>query len=264
MRVRPHPTTADPWLLPVGLTTPSTPLGLPFRFYTRHLLAAQLGVKKTWEKSLYPRMFDKLAPGELGKMVWREDMPELILSLLRAQLLSSLSWNFGFVGRLIPVASPFSADLEAVEDVGCVLYFGSFANNSRAEAAQARCEEIAVALDKWSNYFTQSFGKHFDPHAAPGVTHKPPYWYQAPLVTRLQPRVQFPELEFRTALWRGRRVPVYSLVDLLGEEKAQELIHSPRSKYAERKCVVMKRARHNVPVETLLMQLQTYIAKPGP
>ncbi|KAF3053457.1 hypothetical protein E8E11_008525 [Didymella keratinophila] len=262
LHMRPHPTTSAPWLLPVALTTKSTQLGPPLRFHGRQLIAAQLGKKKAWEKALYPRMFDRLSGGEVKNLVWREDMPSFILGLLRARLVSSLSWNFSFRGRLIPVASPLSAHIEHVEDVSCVLYFGSL--RSRAHEAQERCETITSELEKWSAYFGQNFGSHFDPHAKEGVTHKAPYWYQAPLVPRMQPRLQFPTLEYHTTVWRGRAVPVYSLVDLLGEEKARELVEGPKSKYAEHKCVVMKRARHNVPVETQLLQLQTYVAQPGP
>jgi hypothetical protein len=262
LHMRPHPTTSDPWLLPVSLTTSSTQLGLPFRFHSRQLIATQLGKNKAWAKSLYPRMFDRLSGGEVKNLVWREDMPSFILDLLRARLVSALSWNFSFRGRLIPVASPQSAHIEAVEDVSSVLYFGSL--RSRADDAQERCEAITAELEKWSAYFGQNFGSHFDPHAKEGVTHKAPYWYQAPLVPHLQPRLQFPALEYHTTVWRGCAVPVYSLVDLLGEEKARELVEGPKSKYAEHKCVVMKRARHNVPVETQLLQLQTYVAQPGP
>lgn len=55
---------------------------------------------------------------------------------------------------------------------------------------------------------------------------------------------------------------MYSLVDLLGEELADELI--TRSKYVEEKSVIMKRARHTVPAQILLAQLQGYLAQSGP
>ncbi|KAL1654365.1 hypothetical protein SLS61_002965 [Didymella pomorum] len=261
LHTRPHPTTSDPWLLPVSLTTKSTQLGVPLRFLSRQAIATQLGKKKAWEKALYPRMFDRLSGAEVKNLVWREDMPSFILDLLRTRLVSALSWNFSFRGRLIPVASPLSAHIEHVDDVSSVLYFGSL--RSRADEAQERCETITSELEKWSAYFAQYFGSHFDPHAKVGATHKTPYWYPGPLIPRMQPRLQFPPLEYHTTVWRGRAVPVYSLVDLLGEEKARELIEGPKSKYAEHKCVVMKGARHNVPVETQLMQLQTYVAQPG-
>ncbi|KAF2630097.1 hypothetical protein BU25DRAFT_265552 [Macroventuria anomochaeta] len=265
LHTRPHPATGDPWLLPVSLTTSTPPshLGRPLRFLGRRLIASQLGKgkKKAWEKALCTRMLEKFQPGEFGKTVWREDMPQLILELMQKRVVDRLSWNFSFRGRLIPVASPRTEDVESVEDVSTVLVFGSL--RSRADDYQDRCDAITAELDKWATYFGQNFGSHFNPHDSPDVTHNAPQWYTQPLVPRMQPRLQFPELEFKTTTWRGRKVAVYSLTDLLSPEKAQELISGPGSKYASQKCVVIKRARHNVPVEMLLMQLQSYIAKPS-
>jgi len=196
----------------------------------------------------------------LKKMVWREDMPDFILDIMRKTAANKLSWNFGFRGRLIPVASPRTEDIESVEDVSSVLIFRSLHN--RGDDMQKLADLNMAELEKWSAYFTKSFEAKLDPHATPEVTHSSPHWYTGPVIACLQPRLMFPELEFHTTTWRGRKVAVYSLADLLGEDKAQELIKG--SKYAGEKCVVIKRARHNVPVEMLLMQLQAYIAQPGP
>ncbi|CAG5144629.1 uncharacterized protein ALTATR162_LOCUS1578 [Alternaria atra] len=257
---RPHPTTKDPWLLPVSLTTDKKHLGPPLRLIGKHLVVAHMGKKKAWERALYARMTEKFGGHNLKKMVWREDMPDFVLEIMRKRLDSKLSWNFGFRGRLIPVASPRTEDIESVEDVSCVLIFRSL--RTRADDLQKQVDQNMTELEKWSNYFTKSFEAKLDPHAAPGVTHSSPHWYTGPVVSRLQPRVQFPELEFHTTVWRGKKVAVYSLTDLLGEDKAQELIKG--SQYVDERCVVMKAARHNVPVEILLMQLQAYIAQPGP
>jgi hypothetical protein len=188
-------------------------------------------------------------------------MPDLILSLLRQRVLERLSWNFSFRGRLVPVASPHPSHISAIDDVSTVLVFGSL--RTHADDLQNQCDAITAELEKWATYFGQNFGTHFDPHHKPGVTHRAPGWYTAPLLPHFQPRVQFPELEFKTTVWRGTKVAVYSLTDLLGKDKARELIEGEGSKYADQKCVVIKRARHNVPVELLLMQLQAYMARPG-
>lgn len=259
----PHPTTGDPWLLPVSLATDKKQLGAPLRFLGRQLIVQQLGKKKAWEK-IYekgPRLTDRSSSSNHRKPIWREDMPDLVLSLLRQRVVDRLSWNFSFRGRLIPVVSPHSSHLSAIDDVSTVLVFSSL--RTRADDLQDRCDAITAELEQWAAYFGQNFGNHFDPHQKPGVTHRAPAWYTAPLVPHLQPRVQFPELEFRTTVWRGTKVAVYSLTDLLGKEKASELIEGEGSKYADQKCVVIKRARHNVPVEILLMQLQAYMARPG-
>lgn len=260
LHARPHPTTNDPWLLPVSLTTDAKHLGPPFRFLGRRLVTAQMGKKKAWEKALYSRMSEKLGGHNLSKMVWREDMPDLILEMLRKRLSSKLKWYLGFRGRLIPVPSPRTTDIENVEDASSVLIFRSL--RTRAEDFQSRADDNMTELEKWSSYFGKSFAAKLDPHATPEVTHSSPHWYSGPIVPRLQPRLQFPELEFPTTTWRGKKVAVYSLKDLLGEEKANILLEG--SKYVGERCLVLKRARHNMPVEVLLMQVQAYIAQPGP
>jgi hypothetical protein len=260
LHARPHPTTNDPWLLPVSMTTEKKHLGPPYRFIGRQLITAYLGKKKAWEKGLYSRILEKLGGHNLKKMVWREDMADFILEMMRKRVANKLAWNFGFRGRLIPVASPRTKDIDDLEDVSCVLMFRSL--RTRADDLQDHADKHKAELDKWSNYFGESFAAKLDPHAAPEVTHTSPNWYTGPMVPRLQPRLQFAELEFHTTVYQGRKIAVYSLTDLLGEEKAQELIEG--SKYAGETCVVIKRARHNVPVEILLMQLQAYITQPGP
>lgn len=260
LHARPHPTTQDPWLLPVSLTTDKKHLGPPYRFIGLQFVATQLGKKKAWEKGVYHRMEAKLGSRNIKKMVWREDLPELILDLMQKQLVKKLSWNFGYAGRLIPVASPRSEHIEHVDDVSCVLIFTSL--RTRADHVQERSSEHLFEMDKWSAYVAKSFEDKLDPHRSSRVTHNAPSWYMEPLVPRLQPRARFPELEFKSATWRGKKVALYSLADMLGEEKAQQLIK--RSKYERERCVVMKNGRHNVPVELLLMRLQAYIAQPGP
>ena len=205
-------------------------------------------------------MSEKLGALKLKSLVWREDMPDFILEMLRKRLLGQLNWYFGFRGRLIPVPSPRTEDIENVDDLSSVLIFRSL--RTRADDLQVQADKSKTELEKWSSYFAKSFPSRLDPHAASGVTHTSPQWYSGPIVPRLQPRLQFPELEFQTAIWRGKKVAVYSLTDLLGEEKTQVLVEG--SKYADEKCVVLKRGRHNVPIEILLMQAHAYIAPSGP
>ncbi len=185
-------------------------------------------------------------------------MSDLILELMRKRLVEKLSWHFGTLGRLTPVASPRPQDIHKVEDVSCVLLFGSL--RTRAEDVQDRLDLIKEEIDTQITSYLKEIAQKIDPHASPKVTHHSPSWYLEPLVPRLQPRLQFPELEFESTTWRTTKIPMYSLTDLLGEEKARALITG--SKYEKNTCVVIKRAKHNVPVEILLMQLQSYIALP--
>jgi hypothetical protein len=260
LHTRPHPDTADPWLLPVSLTTDDKHLGPPYRFIANYSVATQLGKKKMWQRQIYARMEEKLGSNNLKKMVWREDMPDLIFDLMQKQLIKKLSWNFGFRGRLTPVASPRTVDIEHVDDVSCVLIFRSL--RTYADDIHDRANHLAAEMDKWSSYVAKHYADKLDPHADPGVTHRAPSWFLEPLVPRLQPRLRYPELEFYSTIWRGRKVALYSLTDMLGEETARQLIEE--SQYTGENCVVLKSARHNVPIEILLMRLQAYIARSGP
>ena len=55
---------------------------------------------------------------------------------------------------------------------------------------------------------------------------------------------------------------MYSLVDLLGEERVRELVEG--GPYEGETCLVVKRARHNVSIEMLLMELTSYRTEPAP
>ena len=73
-----------------------------------------MGKRRAWERALYARMNEKYGGHNLRKMVWREDMPDFVLDVMRKRVASKLSWNFGFRGRLIAVASPRTEDIEGV------------------------------------------------------------------------------------------------------------------------------------------------------
>lgn len=221
---------------------------------------SNLSQKKNWMKGLYSRIIDMIKSSNIRKMVWRGDMPDLILGLMRKQTVDKLRWSFGFRGRLIPVASPRSEDIDEIDNVSCVLLTRSL--RTRADDVHERANEIIAEMDKLSVYFSKSFPKILDPHAYTKATHPTPNWYNGPIVPRLQARAQFSELEFKATTWRGRKVAVYSLMDLLTPEIMQDLIQG--SKYEVESCLVVKQARHNVPIELLLLRLQAYIAQSGP
>ncbi|CBX98091.1 hypothetical protein IAQ61_010196 [Plenodomus lingam] len=259
---RPHPETNDPWLLPVSLVSEQSHLGPPLYFVGHRHVATQLGKKKTWEKVLPLRMVAKLSGLNLKNMIWREDMPDLILQAMRNKVSKKLSSIFIIRDRLIPVASPRAEDIEHVDDVSCVLLFGSL--RTRADEYHEKLIQIQQELEKWATYTLKHFAAKIDPHASPDVTHHSPNWYAEPLVPRLQPRLKFPELSNPTTIWRGRKVALYSLTDLLGEKKAQELVKGNGSKYGDAKCVAITRSKHHAPAEISLMQLQAYVARPAP
>ncbi|CAI6338973.1 unnamed protein product [Periconia digitata] len=257
---RPHPDNQAPWLLPVSLTTSQRSLGTPFRFLSHEYVAAHLSnSKKHWARSVSVRLLQKINRKTSDALIWREDMADLILDLLQKRLQGKLRWYFSQPGQLIPCASPHETHTNTIDDVSSILYLGSL--KSSVDDLHVRLRKTSRELDKWAEYLTDLLIK--EPHKQPGVTHKPPAWYgkQSKLL-RMKPRLQFPPLEYNTSRWRGRKVAVYSLVDLLGEERARELVEG--GPYEGETCLVVKRARHNVSIEMLLMELASYHAKPGP
>ena len=271
LHLAPHPETQDPWLLPLSISQPKPPKpnGPPIRFLVHRHNAAYLTRKKAhWRPAIERRFVDLLGTKKLEKLVWREDMPDVLLQLLRDRAMDKISWHFKWRGRLTPVASPLSSDLQPVDDVSCVLCYKSLVG--RADALQKEAEEIAFDVDRLALYIRTSFGAYFDPHTSPSsvfgakkATHKPPSWYEPP-IPRLAPRALFPPLQFSSTTWRGRKVPLYSLSDLLGEEKASRLVELAQNNESdEARCWVLKAGRHNVQSELLLMQLQTYQAEPA-
>ena len=156
--------------------------------------------------------------------------------------------------------SPWEGDIEAVEDASCVLCFDSL--KTRADDVLEQALRIRKEVDYLAVYYAKGQTKVLDPHEQSSVTHTSPLWYHLPWVPRLDPRALFPPLEFKTTQWRGRKIAVYSLYDLLGEEKLRALLQGTR--YEGVRCVVMKHARQNVPAEKLLLKLQCYLAQSGP
>ncbi|KAF2272466.1 uncharacterized protein EI97DRAFT_436957 [Westerdykella ornata] len=280
LHARNHPGTTDPWILPVSATTTTKKkekqqLGAPFRFINRQVVLEELGRRRKWAHSMGPRFEEAVGKTRLSKIVWREDMVDFVLGLMRKRVLGALRWGFGRVGQYVPVASPRTVDLEGMMtqkgngngngngkgvDVSCVLVLGTL--KTHAEDLQARCKRISDTLKELATSTAEILRPYLDPHRQKGVTHHPPWWYRGPLVPTLQPRLWIPPLEFKTTVCGGKKVPVYSLCDLLGEENLNELLAD--SKFKDDKCLVIPRGRHNVPVETLLMELQAFLASPGP
>ncbi|KAF2751815.1 hypothetical protein M011DRAFT_434908 [Sporormia fimetaria CBS 119925] len=260
LHARENPTTNTPWILPVSLTSTSGRLGNGLRFTNRKFIVTELGVRKRWFALADRRFAEKIGHARLAKAVWREDMPEFLLSMLQKRAIEKLTWHIRHSGQLVPCASPRTEDIDGIGDVSCVLYLGSL--HTPADDIQAEVQRISIALDNRANAYVEVMKDYIDPHRGKKAAHQPPSWYRGPLVPRLKPRLFIPPLEYKTTVWQGHMVAVFALFDLLGEEKTKELLKGTR--FESERCVVMKRARHNVPVESALLQLQAYLAVPGP
>ncbi|KAF2200620.1 hypothetical protein GQ43DRAFT_373376 [Delitschia confertaspora ATCC 74209] len=258
LRAEPHPETSDPWMLPLELSSSHPSSEQPARVVSQYF-ALKFLQRTNWSKIMSPRFKEKLR-NKLHKLVWREDLPDLILSLLQKNVVGKLRWHMEKPGnRLVACASPHKLDLEPIEDVSCVLYLDSL--QTPADELQEKAEAIVAKVEAMISQLVKKFGKVLDPHAAAG-THHPPPWFRGPVVPHLQPRKRFAPLRFSTADWRGRRVALYSLHDMLGEEKMRELVRG--TQFEKATCIVIKGERNNIKPQMLLMQLQAFLAMPGP
>ncbi|OCL01939.1 hypothetical protein AOQ84DRAFT_305745 [Glonium stellatum] len=260
LHIKLHPETSDPWLVPVTLTpNASNSHGLPARFIARRPLVSFLGRRNNWRRTLSLRLYDKLGTS-LKSIVWREDMPDLIQTLLQQQVYRKLRWHFGQPGgKLERCASAHSADLDPLNDVACVLYLRTL--RTRADELQAEVQKIVLEVEDMVDQLAKLQKKNYSP-AIEAMIRSPPHWWRGPLLPRLQTNLRFPPLAFHTAEYRGRRVAVYGLYDLLDEERVRELVTGTSFEGAD--CVVLKESRMIVPVQMALMQLEGYAAESGP
>ena len=260
LHVKPHPETCDPWLVPVSLTpNASNSHGLPVRFVARHLFVSFLTRRNNWRRSLAFRLLEKLG-SNLKKVVWREDMPTLLLTLLQQQALRKLRWHFTQPGRTLErCAGAHPAALDPLDDVACVLYLRTL--RTRADELHAEAQKIVLEVEGKVGRLAKLMEKHQSP-AIQAMIRSPPHWWRGPLFPRLQPRLRFPPLAFQTAEYRGRRVAVYSLFDLLGEERVKELVAG--TNFEDANCVVLKESRMIVSAQMALMKLEGYVAESGP
>lgn len=223
----------------------------------RRPLIEQLGQRDTWKAHLDRRLVEKLGGAKLAKMVWREDMPDLILALMQKKLSNKLRWHLKHSGQLVPCASPRSEDIEGIDDVSCIITF--FSLKTIADKIQHKAKQTASRTDYLANGVVEAL-KDLDPDKSKQATS--PLLWNGRLVPRFQPRALYPPLEFNTTQWRESTVAVYSLYDLLGEGKFKELLQG--TKFEEVGCVALKTEKLNLTIEVLLAQMQAYVAVPGP
>ncbi|KAF2018502.1 hypothetical protein BU24DRAFT_421485 [Aaosphaeria arxii CBS 175.79] len=256
----PHPETTDPWLLPVSLAASPRASGPPYRFVARKLAVQELYQKQNWRSGVYRRITEKFG-GKVGKITWREDMPDLVHSLLQKRLLRQLDKQFKHGGsRLVPCDTPHSESLNHLEEVSCILYFKSL--KTHANDIHDRANNIIEACHDHARAYSIISQDYLDPHKATGAKHFAPIWWKGPVIPLLQPRIRFPPLDMPTTLWRGSRVPLYSLQDLLGEDGLRQLL--VKSRFKDETCVVAKRSQYSTSMELSLLKLQAYTAIPRP
>lgn len=156
-------------------------------------------------------------------------MPDFVLQLMRRALLRQLMFCFtrkAEKGAMVSLPSStrqtLEQQLDALDDVGCVLFFRSFTTpfiqaikddlkatlNRGAKLADSLYSIEGTILKKWPGSPRNAQGQ-----VITSVIHR----------KSLAPNVRFTRIRYPTISWRGRLVETFSMTDLLGDEGIEEL-----------------------------------------
>lgn len=180
----------------------------------------------------------KLSSREVKSTKMREDLTEFVLDLLRQGAMKALFWLFRHpnTGIIVPCEGGAHAARKK-SDVGCVLYTVPIYKPVLAKIA-ARIDREA----QWRKVLTRHVKELADFSSMPTLNMaaaKPPAAW--PLTTDAE----------------GRAVPVYGLVNLLGEEKTNELLKD--TQFKDTACLIMKDDERSLKAHMALLKLQNFL-----
>jgi hypothetical protein len=181
-------------------------------------------------------------------LVWRENMDEFVLGLLQNAVVRSLRWGLqhpkaGLVARCDEGAS----GVESIDGVACLLYKDTIKSFL----------DLDVVVDKLvheCHYFHQRVSKF----EATGRRLK---GTSQELIEKFPPALSVayshPSTPYPSAPYKDRIMPVYSLVDMLGEEKMAELLKE--TSFEGARAIVLKEGNLTTNAQMALLRLQEYL-----
>jgi hypothetical protein len=247
------------WLLPIKLASeasPTAPLapshgGLTTHVQARHSLFNFIrDHQKGWIR-VVGLLHEKLSE----KDVWRPDLDQLVLDLLRSVVVRTLRWSMVHPKSKGVVGCEGGAEhAEEIDDVACIMYIPSLTSQPTKDAEA----EVEAIINKAENLRMLEATRQ-SKFVAPGKQPvRLPLSITIPISPpRMNPKVSNPPLHFPTVRYRGRLIPVYSLDDLLGEDKTKELLKD--TVFANSRCLALKGGNLTVGSQKALLRLQGYI-----
>ncbi|KAI9697856.1 MAG: hypothetical protein M1820_007643 [Bogoriella megaspora] len=208
-----------------------------------------------------------------GGRIWRGDMEDYVLKLMREAVVKKGWWGVkkgwaeevrltgpdgsgkgGWEGAVDWGEGRWVKGLQEVDNVGCVLFLRPVIRKEIREVEREinrRMGEVVRVVEKVLALEHEIMIKRVTRDGKLGK------------VKRSEPkgvnvRALFPRLEVPMVEWRGERVPVYDLVEMLGEEKMGELVGGSRVEGAS--CVVLKKGYFTSSVQMWLGKLWMYVA----
>jgi hypothetical protein len=218
-----------------------------------------LAGKKRWSGVTNQTQYMKLGPAKRKAMKWKGDMEDFVLGLLRRAVLRSLRWGLQHPNSGAVVRCDQGADgVQQLEGVACLLYRDSFTSQrlrdleEQVEPAVALCDRFVESVIKIQWNAETKRGK-----TARRKYDLPAYTSLHAFPPRLNPRLSNPPPEFSTAPYKGGKIAVYSMIDLLGEEKTNELLQG--TAFEDARCLALKEVNLTGSAQEWLLKLQLYM-----
>ncbi|KAF2838501.1 hypothetical protein M501DRAFT_992480 [Patellaria atrata CBS 101060] len=266
-----HPGTGDPWVAPLALIT--NPVShrhigtvpaqtLVSRMILRHSLLELCTTAPRIRNASIVVRFHRDHASRIKRLVWREGLADVALTVLRdaavVELKSLLDNKKTRFVHPLPKGWSEIAELETPERVACILSLNQL-DSPRLAESQAQME----ALEENNNllvsdihvYGARTVHKGSRNLSSGDVKRLGQY---VPYL-RLSPEIACPPLWFRTFTCRGKQVSVYGLVELLGQERVDNLV----SDYEMKRSDFTLKVHGTVKVQMALMRLSGYLARSG-
>ncbi|KAE9972224.1 hypothetical protein Vi05172_g11541 [Venturia inaequalis] len=179
---------------------------------------------------------------------WRQDMDEFVLGLLQSAVVRSLKWGLQHPkAGLVTRCDDGAANIESIDGVACFIYRETLKSHSDLEAkidtyistAQSLSAKIGrTEMDiRLHNNLDNDHRRRKPPVMSLAASHSP--------------------ARYSSARYRDRIVPVYSLTDLLGEEKMRDLFKD--TAFEDARAFVVKEGNLTTNAQMALLRLQEYM-----
>jgi hypothetical protein len=194
------------------------------------------------------------------EMRLRPNLPSFVLELLRRQLLNSLVWFFKHpnTGLLTPCeGGAYTIPTNIRGEAAAVLYLCPIYRPEMESISKRVAHEVLEADIYGRRTLGLQVATHGRLHAgsirAANISNPPPMQ---------NPASVYPAPRYPVARVDGKAVPVYSLHELLGAEKLQELLQG--TTFEEGRCVLLKGGDvRTLKVQMALMRLQNFLLQEG-
>ncbi|KAI9666497.1 MAG: hypothetical protein M1821_004433 [Bathelium mastoideum] len=260
-RSRSSSSSSTPWLLPLRLSRTAHPPSHPAHTTgpaARCLARLNLLRHLSGISARQIRLRGRLRFGDAR--VWREDMAALIARLLAETVETKLAWGLKHGGKAAVKAiggetwGEWVEGVQEVKEVGCVVVVGSL-GSARARDVERRWKEVGAEVLELAEDVVEVTGGIAERRIKLGSIGGS---MRRPGGPRVNIKAWYPPLELPTITCRGKEVPVYTLSDMLGHEKAHSLVEGTAFKGA--KCIILKNSYLTRAAQMWCSKLQAYLA----